>query len=110
MPTQGGRAGANSATSRVRVLNRRAEEPDATAPKDTAVTGLGRGIRWTRGDEARDRGSCRSRDGPREDRRPGRPCRRGGDSGELRRGRVSQLAGERPAEARAQGADWGTAD
>src|SRR5258705_5713187 len=39
MPTRGGLAGANSATSRVRVLNRRAEEPDVTAPQDTAVAG-----------------------------------------------------------------------
>src|SRR5258708_40016567 len=40
MPTWRGLAGANSATSRVRVLNRRVAEPVATAPQDTAVTGL----------------------------------------------------------------------
>src|SRR5258707_8169415 len=40
MPTWRGLAGENSATSRVRVLNRRVAEPVATAPQDTAVTGL----------------------------------------------------------------------
>src|SRR5260221_4112936 len=40
MPTWRGLAGGNSATSRVRVLNRRVAEPVATAPQDTAVTGL----------------------------------------------------------------------